>query len=187
MDLSVTCDCGVMIQVKETMCGSVLACECGKSISVPRLSELRRNSGLMPVHISVSDRLLALSMDGLLPMENDCLSCSCPTESFLDCLVECERMFAKKSSYLSYFLQSLLVPWFVITLIRREYDNPEVHGRELVLKTPVRLCESCFSKTTMSKQKCIALLKKNESYGRLLTEYPNANIVWERTLARSKT
>ena len=185
VDLSVTCECGVKTQVNPTMCGSSLMCDCGKAIQVPRLSELRRNSGLTSVRIRVSDKLHAMAIDGLLPTDAECVSCGCPTMTFLGCSIECERMFANKPSYASYFLQFLFATIWILSATKREYDNPEVHGRELVVKTPMRLCDSCISKTTLNRQMCVTLLQKNQLYAKLLSEYPNANVVWDTTVTRS--
>ncbi len=185
MGLSVTCDCGAKTQVNPTLCGSAVACDCGKMVSVPSLSELRRISGLASVPIGVSDRLFALYVDGLLPTESECVSCGCPTKEYLGCMVECERMFATKPSYLSYFLQSLFAPLWILATIRREYDNAEVHGRELIVKTPVRLCGECFSKSKMSPRICRELLQKSDLYAKLLSAYPDAILVWETALSSS--
>ncbi len=185
MDLSVTCECGVKTQVTPTMCGSSVACDCGKAIQIPRLSELRRNSGLTPVIVDVADKLQAMLVDGLLPTEVDCVSCGSPTNLYLACEIECERMFAKKSSYASYFLQFWLAPIWILAATKREYDNPEVHGRELVVKTPMRICETCFSKINLNRETCIGFMRTNELYAKLLSRYPNAMVVWETALRRS--
>ncbi len=185
MDLSVTCECGLKTQVTPTMCGNSVACDCGKAIQIPRLSELRRNAGLTPVMVGVADKLQAMLVDGLLPAEVDCVSCGSPTNLYLTCEIECERMFAKKPSYASYFLQFLFAPVWILGATKREYDNPEVHGRELVVKTPIRICETCFSKINLNRETCIRFMLSNELYAKLLARYPNAMVVWETTLRRS--
>lgn len=88
-------------------------------------------------------------------------------------------------SFLSYFLQSLVLNWFIVTLIKREYDNPEVHGRELVLKTPLRFCRDRWSARNMDRQVCVEYLRKNDLYSRLLDDYPHASIVWAQSLSKS--
>lgn len=195
MDLSVTCECGVKTQVTPTMCGSTVVCDCGKSFEIPRLRELRRTSGTKPDIVGVADQLHVMFVDGLLPTESECVSCGCSCDTHLDCLIECERMYAKKQSYASYFLrcilQCILAPFlcilFLSTLLltKREYDDVEVLGRELLVRTPIRLCTNCFSKTKMTRKICHGLLQKNERYAKLLSEYPSSVVVWDAALSRS--
>lgn len=173
------------MQVTQSMCGSQVSCRCGRKIMVPRLSELRSNAGLSPNRVSAADKLLAFSLEGKLPLERECLGCGGVTDTFLGCLVECEQTYAKGISFFSYFFQCLLVPWFVVALIKRDYDNPEVHGRELVLKTPLRLCQACMLAQKMERQTCLRYLRKNELYAGLLADYPDANIVWDPALSKS--
>jgi hypothetical protein len=173
------------MKVTQSMCGSQISCGCGRKTMVPRLSELRRNAGLSPSRISPADKLLALSLERELPLESDCMRCGGITQTFLGCLVECEQTYAKRISFFSYFLQCLLVPWFVVTLVKRDYDNPEVHGRELVLKTPLRLCLDCWSTQKMDRLTCPQFLRKSELYASLLADYPEANIVWDPALSKS--
>jgi hypothetical protein len=187
MDLSVTCECGLKNTVTPTMCGSDITCDCGKTILIPRLSELRRNAGLAPVNISVADHLVALAARGELPTETVCVSCSRSTNMYLALEVECERTFAKKMSAAYYFLTSFFSPLYLLVFLKREYDNPEVHGRELVVRTPIRICEVCAAKTRLDRETCRNLMSKNNLYAKLLTRYPNASIAWDDALKCSST
>ena len=179
MDLSVTCECGSRLAVSPSMAGQVAVCTCGKSVQVPRLSELRRAVGLDAFEVSISDRLHAMSRDGRLPVERECVACGKPTQERLECSVECERPYAKGPSFWKSFFVMLLGPIWAMAAMKRDYDATEVHGNELVIRTPIRICRSCFESGSFSKRRCVELLRKTGHYARLLDAYPKADVHWK--------
>ncbi len=178
MDFSVTCECGSSVPVSASMCGTMVTCACGANISVPKLSELRRNAGLRAFEVSVSDRLMAMNLEGRLPVESECAVCGIPTNESLECSIECERPFAKAPGFWRAFFLMLFAPIWAFAAIGRDYGNPEVHGNELVIDAPIRICRSCFQAYGISKQRCLELLRKTECYDQLLQAYPKAQIQW---------
>ena len=183
MTYTITCECGKQIPVTAPMCGQDTICSCGQSISVPNLSELRRKSGLAAFEVSVQDRLIGLRRTGKLPLESECINCGRPTEQFLQCHVECERPFVKGPGFWQTFFLLLISPFWAMAAIHRDNKNPEVLGEELVVHTPIRICESCFNAEHLSIRRCKELLRKTMLYGELLDAYPKAKTEYSSQLS----
>lgn len=89
MEYPVSCICGITIHVPEGAAGTQARCSCGRSVAVPRLSELRelaRRSPEFP-ELMIEDLL----KEGRLPVDSACLRCGEETDTIYFVLADCER------------------------------------------------------------------------------------------------
>jgi len=63
-------------------------------------------------------------------------------------------------------------PVWVLGMLNREYRNPEVYGRELVVNTPLPLRPECTADTRNRNRDLRELLCCVSLYEQLLLEYP---------------
>jgi hypothetical protein len=182
MGFSVACECGNRLPVAPAMCGSTATCACGRRLQLPSLSELRVAAGLSAFEVSIRDRVKALGLEGRLPTERGCVVCARQTRHSMECLVECERPWVKAPGFGKAFLLFLFSPILAVAQLKQELEDHEVHGRESVVRTPIRICQPCFESARVSKRRCLELLRKTELYGQLLDAYPKAAIHWETQL-----
>jgi hypothetical protein len=91
MKISIPCECGESVAVTEGDAGGRLTCRCGRTVAVPSLRELRRQSG-MPQKEPEPDLVVeALLIAGKLPEEQECVLCSEVTSGCVTCFVEIEK------------------------------------------------------------------------------------------------
>jgi hypothetical protein len=179
MDFSIGCSCGRTIAVTAAQAGSEVRCNCGQVNAVPLLSELRRSIGQSKYNLGIIDRIRQQVADGVLPAGNLCARCGAETSDALPLLVECERTWSHGGGFWRHFSLFLLGPIWFWGLLRRDYNNPEVFGRESVVELPLRMCQSCQTtvRQTGSTAAKVRLLQKVPLFEELLREYPQARIV----------
>jgi hypothetical protein len=171
LELFVTCSCGQKIAVTQSQCGDTINCKCGNDLLVPQLTKLRKLSGYAEFEVNIVDKLNKLKSDNALPLERDCVSCGILTNNTIECLVQCETLSVSEKGYLSGLIWNLFRPTAFMAYGRPE---PEVHGRDISVSVPVRLCEKCAKQFKKSKKTRIALLNKSEIYKELFDSYPQA-------------
>ncbi len=176
MDFAIKCACGERIKVIASQAGSELKCICGKIQTVPSLSELRRSAGQTAFDVSVTEKLQQLYFDGKLPLELNCVRCGSATRETLNFKVECQRPMVRGNGYWKTFFLMLFAPWIAMKQIHDDYRNPEVIGRELIIRTPIRMCSQCASQIDTVGKETKELLRRTSLYQELLTEYPQARI-----------
>jgi hypothetical protein len=140
------------------------------------LSELRRQAGQARYEVDIAAKLQQMFADGELPAESDCVGCGVKTENVLRCSVECERTWTRGGGgFWKTFFLGFFVPW---QYLRQDYGNPEVVGRELVVQTPIRYCDSCWYAMGKKprKRQVVDLLRAVPMYNQLLLEYPSADV-----------
>lgn len=175
---SVACDCGRVLPVTASMCGQIIHCTCGATVTVPRLSELRRAAGLEGLSLGVINRIRTLYADGLLPTELNCVICDRRTDSTIEYCIECERPRAKGPGAVGHFflvvLFAIIFPVWVLIRLRRKYWNPEIIGEEIVVNAPLRICHDCAASTKLSQGKLRSLYLQSKTYRPVLEKYPAA-------------
>ncbi len=97
MTFSLSCECGKNIAVLATAAGSEVACECGRSQSVPPLSVLRASTGRGEYETSTIDTIHRMISSGELPVGGECAISGMPTSDTAIIRVECERAWVKSS------------------------------------------------------------------------------------------
>src|SRR4051794_16324294 len=165
MAYSVRCECGKTHPVSAAHCGTTWACTCGRTITVPSLSQLRAEAG----EFSASPEMIIESMliARELPQESACVECHAPTEGIATFTVICEQVGARRSAegcsravYYVLFLAFLMIGWFVYW--RRGPGNAEMVGRSVAFRLPLRLCPVCQRSGLMRDPK--ALLRRVPVY-----------------------
>jgi hypothetical protein len=174
VDFQVNCACGKPHTVQAGNAGSVLPCPCGRQVTVPNLSELRRRHGLTPYDanpVLVIERLLAA---GELPEESACIRCGVASETVTRIIVECEKKWVRRYDEFRWYY--LFMPWIVL-VAWYIHQRPEVRefGKDVVLTLPLRLCEHCRAE---ARRPAVVktFLRLVPVYGRLLDRYPDAKV-----------
>jgi hypothetical protein len=140
MEYPIRCDCGQLVSVPEAAAGSSVTCPCGRDLAVPSLSELKRQVGFAaykpPPQVIIQHLLAA----GELPPPA-CLGCGSNAGRTINTVAECERAWTKGTGIPGWipFLFFLPFGWIVLRVRRGE----TVHGEDLIVPVPVRLCPSC--------------------------------------------
>jgi hypothetical protein len=97
MDFRINCECGKRIFVTTGSAGGTVRCECGRTVTVPLLSELRRQNGLPAYQVNPARVIEQMLAAGELPRVGPCARCGNPTDEVLDAVAECETSWAGQS------------------------------------------------------------------------------------------
>ncbi|MFH1921471.1 MAG: hypothetical protein ABIP48_16520 [Planctomycetota bacterium] len=160
------------MSVPAAAAGDKVFCQCGAAVVVPKLSELRRSAGKGAYETSTVDAIAAMLRDGPLPWGNVCAHSEFPTEDVFDVSVQCESCYSQDRGG---GWVAVLAGALAGGMVRQEL---ETHGRELVVYTPIRLCEKFHARFRKAGQRRLRRLLRTVSvYGRLLDEYPYAQIL----------
>ena len=179
--LYLDCICTKRILVTPSLCGGDVRCDCGKTVSVPKLSELRRLNGVSHENLSPLQRLQKLDDHGELLTDFTCAVCRTRRGDLHDCWVQCEALVAKGPGLLGTIAYICMLPFFtlgsgVALLLSRnsEYDNPEIHGRDTAVIVAVPVCAECERGFRKSDRRRRAALRAIGAYSDLLNAYPDA-------------
>lgn len=195
--LYVDCCCTKRLSVKPSHCGESIECACGRSVAVPKLSELRRLCGVGELNLSAIERLRSMDRQGLILTDATCSGCRMRRGQLLDCLIQCESRVTEEPSRLALFDCILgivgALPFFSLFTIARSFnsqysnnDDLKVHGRDTSIIVSVPVCTECESGFCKSNQKRITALRTIRAYDELLKAYPDATTqYWERETPRA--
>ena len=168
----VPCGCGNVVEVPLAAAGTTVPCRCGEGVEVPSLARLKASVGQEAV--SADFELEQLIGAGRLPLEHDCVECGRRTGHTVTVVVECERKVeAKDVSRGQRWVMFLLFGWLGYFLVRQTYRPG--HGKDLIFRLPVRLCEPCSGLLT-SRPSILDAFRRTPVYARLLEKYPYARI-----------
>jgi hypothetical protein len=147
-------------------------------VKIPKLSELKRLSGQHVEPIAgIADYLRTMYLDKQLPPDTHCICCKVKTEKTLDCWVECERTYDRSGKpWAMTLLFVVSLPLWLLARVQQGLSKPEVNGRELVVRTPLPICENCQSSTSRTEANIRQLLRSVEIYRQLLERYPLARV-----------
>jgi hypothetical protein len=177
MEFKLDCPCGAKIRVTTADAGGMKRCRCGHDHVVPSLSELRRQAGHERYEVKIVDKVRRMVSDGTLPGSSNCAKCGANTSVILDLSIECERPYTKGRGFWSTVFLGMFAPVWVLVALLRDYNNPEVHGCDLVVDTPIPLWPYCASSTHKQTKLLRELIRTVPLYEQLLQEYPNAAII----------
>jgi hypothetical protein len=162
--------------VGEGAAGVKFPCDCGRTVKVPSLKDLRLAAGLTPYNLSPEVVIESLLLSGGLPLGNHCAGCGAKTDDVVHVVVECERAIVRRRggpSWLLVLLSLLVSPWIWV-FARREREERE-YGRDKIYRLPLRVCPGCRP----GLRDVAALeqaLQKVPEYDDLLAKYPAARI-----------
>jgi hypothetical protein len=171
----VHCDCGASVPVAQSAAGGQVSCRCGRTIDVPRLSELRRQAGQEAYAISPIDQIRAMLNSKQPPPGCECAYSHVITNDVMTFTIVCERPYATGgySWWWLFWMAIISLPAFYIA--RREAG--EVQGRELIVRVPLRIAAHCQPEVRRQPGWHLKnLLYTVPLYARLLDEYPNAEV-----------
>jgi hypothetical protein len=144
MEFRINCECGKRIFVTTGSAGGTVRCECGRTVTVPLLSELRRQAGLPAYQMNPAEVIEQMLAAGELPPVQPCARCSNPTDEVLNAVAECESSWAGQSarpgdSAIGY----IVVAAVPIPVALVDVEEGEAKGGELTVPIPVRMCRGC--------------------------------------------
>jgi hypothetical protein len=178
MTFHYTCECGYALPIAASSAGAVVPCRCGRQVKIPKLSELKRLSGQQVEPIAgIADYLRTMYLNKELPPDAHCVICQANTSDTLECWVECERTWdrtGKQWGMAMLFVAS--IPLWVLSRVLGGARKHEVDGRELVVRTPLPICENCLHTTPRSEANIRQLLLGVDIYRQLLERYPVARV-----------
>jgi len=185
MSYSIDCSCGKNIEVSSSQAGSEIVCSCGKPLTVPRLSELRKSVGLGAYETGIVDTINRMITQGELPGENICAYSGMPTTDVLIVIIQYEQRFRKTEDSEVTAVTILLgffIPfwWFfkLFSMIGAGRIRTDDLGRDSEVKVPLRVCKEFHKKLARgwSRNAVRKMLKAVPIYNQLLDEYPKSVI-----------
>lgn len=182
MSIQAMCDsCGSVQPIDFANAGATIPCQCGEQLKVPKLSELKRLLGhhIEPI-AGIADQLRTMYLDKQLPPDTHCMFCQAKTAETLECWVECERSRVDSSGSWETAMGALQL--FIspieglIRLWARKNESGEAYGNDLVVRTPLPICENCLHKTSRRPAHIRGFLRSVALYRQLLDTYPGAQV-----------
>ena len=156
MDFIVSCQCGRQEQVFEGSAGARLICECGRTIDVPNLAQLRASAGLPPIEPSLDEQVRTLLASGELPPAQ-CIGCGGSGDR-ISYNAECETAYIEGTGGISTASAMILGLAFGWIVFLSENRGGRMRGRDTYIPVPVRVCAHC--RTTLLRRPYKALLNK---------------------------
>jgi hypothetical protein len=169
MNYEVRCECGKAHAVTGADAGASLACACGRTVEVPPLHQLRAAAGQLAAAPEML--LTSLLVNRELPDGADCTECGRPTDGVVWADVACER--AEVLPGRSVPVGCLPIGFGILVFYRRT-RAPEVRGRNVGFRVPVRCCHGCAPALTGAA--LVAALRRHPACAGVLDKYPHARI-----------
>jgi hypothetical protein len=172
--LYVECECTNKRPVTPAQCGTTIQCLCGRTINVPRLSEVRRNCGQS--NLSTIERMRQMIHDNELPSDPLCSVCRSKNGAVIQCTVQCETYSVAGPGYWGAFFGMLFSPLqlFFGSTSWLGYRNAEVHGRNTAVTVPISVCDQCDRRFRKSDSERKLAMRGTTLYASLLDDYPDA-------------
>lgn len=174
MNLFVTCECGQKKEIIPANCGSSVNCICGKTIDVPRLSDVRRSCGQTPYATTIIERLHSMSRSNELPPTDRCCCCQSIAIENVSCIVQCESHAISGPGFWKTCVMIVLSPSWILSMLLSSFGTPEVHGRATAIRLPLPVCGLCKKKVLASDAERKKALRNIPLYEELLLKYPDA-------------
>ena len=183
MNYIAPCECGRNVTVGATQAGSTVLCECGCSLTVPSLSELRASAGQTTYAVSTLGRIRRMIRDGELPCGDLCTLSGRRTKDTFVLRVECERVWTRGSQsdcmdraffgFLFFGWLGAIIGW------GKEERRPQELGRKTTIEVPLRVCSEFHGRLARKRRQRYLknLLRQVPVYAALLDEYPQAVVL----------
>ena len=176
MKYEVRCACGKAFAVAGGDAGATLRCDCGRTVDVPPLHELRIAAG--EEVLSPAVRLESLLLAGKLPGTRECVGCFRETKGIVRVSIECERGISLPEGASRdptpppgclLGLLAALIP----APAEKEGPLTQHFGQDVAFIVPLPICESCRNELVDPRALSVALRHIPE-YAALLGAYPHA-------------
>ncbi len=183
MSYKVHCECGKPHEVTGADAGASLRCDCGRTIEVPPLHQLRTAAG--EEVLSPAVRIETLLLEGKLPGTRECVSCFRDTGGLVRIAVECERGTMKddnssRDGVAAGCLFGLLVGGLpgLYGANRMMQGGPGITtkqvGQDVEFTVPLPVCEVCQHELNDAALR--VALRHIPEYAALLDQYPDARV-----------
>src|SRR5262249_30321131 len=161
--------------------GRQIECRCGRTVRVPRLSDLRRAKGMDGGETNARDTIARMIREGTLPWGSCCAVTAMPTNDVMMFDVECQRSYVKGArgrdwgitlSVLGFFF-CLPVAIFMWLLGRDLYTSQVKRvGRDVTVPIPLRVSKEAQGsvRAWSSQTRLRNILRSVPIYERLLEE-----------------
>ena len=171
----VRCSCGEDLPVATSAAGRDVACHCGQTVKVPRLSELRRLAGQPAFEVRARDRVRQLLLDGGLPPDPICRITQRPTADMVYVTVVCE--VPRATGGFNWWWLIVLGLYSLPLYYLASRDEPQMHGSETVFRLPIPIATECQAQVrNFTAGQLYQLLLTVPLYAQLLSEYPQARV-----------
>lgn len=172
---TVRCECGSEQPVKPTAAGGCVACRCGRSVKVPRLSELRRRAGQQAFSLGPLGSIQRSLADRQPPPGCLCAYSHVATNDVMMLTIVLEKPYT--TGGYSWWWLLLIGLWSIPLYIIASRESGEVQGQELLVRVPLRI----VAHHQQEVRKLPAWQLKNlistvPLYASLLDEYPAAEV-----------
>ena len=192
MEFQVPCQCGQSLAVTANDAGTTKTCDCGRLISIPRLSLLREMSGLSAYETCPADEIRRMVAEGTWHLTDACCHCGAGTDevAYLHC--DCEHtsqeggeMWDPEAHWVVRIVRFFCLTVFyalafqfargsaVIRQAMSAEESGPVHGRDVSCTVRFRLCDSC-QKEMLSQRGARRFADTVPAFQRLLKKYPDA-------------
>ena len=176
-DYSVSCECGTRVSVTARQAGSTVGCTCGRTITIPLLSALRRSAGQSTK--TTIELIEEMIRTGELPTEKVCPLSGRHADETIAFHIQCERSWVRGGEptdlgkILAYYI---LFGWIGALIASRKMQTREEFGRDTFVTVPVRISSEVRAKIFRTRRQKIlkSFLHHLPVYQRLLREYPDA-------------
>lgn len=183
MDYFVECLCGKQSPVNPALAGSTILCDCGRTVTVPRLSALRQAAGQGAFEAGIVDTVRRGIATGELPSIRQCALTGEVTDDTVEVLVVCERKWLRgpgKRRWAFAILTVLFLPfwplWILLSWALLDEKREEL-GRNTVVRLPLRVRgDQRVQVMRLSQRRLRRLLRMEPVYAKLLEEYPGATM-----------
>ena len=171
----VRCSCGLELPVATSAAGGEATCHCGKTVKVPRLSELKRQAGEAAFDVPARDRIRHLLLHGGLPPDPICRFTQRTTSDVVHITVVCE--VPRTSGGFNWWWLLVIGLYSLPLYFLASRQEPEVVGNETVFRLPVPVAADRQAQVRdFSESQLYQLLGTVPLYAQLLSEYPQARV-----------
>ncbi len=158
-----------------------ITCQCGRMVSVPTLSQLRKQSGQDPYARSSPEIIEGMIVNGEGPHGDLCTICGGQTldEVLLHIQYESKWVRGTEEDKIPRVLLFWLLFGWIGALIgfSKISRKHEVLGRDSIVEAPLRVHKGCqYALTLASQSQLKKLLCKVPIYAKLIEEYPSSVI-----------
>jgi len=177
MEYELECECGRKMTVRETAAGLKEQCQCGRTVVVPSLHELRLRAGIGEPSLTPEKVVETLLLAGRLPEDRHCVLCGVTTDGVICCTTECERAYVQSGEppWWMYLLSFVTFGWMGAVMVHVTKKDDREWGRDRVFPLPLRICPGCLPQL-VGMPALKAALSQVPVYARLLEKYPHARI-----------
>jgi hypothetical protein len=187
LQVRLPCECGNKVTVRAADAGGAVLCKCGRSVAVPRLSQLRVLAGADAYVTNPVGAIRKSQQEKSdLTEPRKCVLCGAIKPNLYQCTAICEQSHVKRgddgtSSIWHWLLLPLVVN--ILMSFHRKPAYAESRGHDVDVTFILPVCDECELSNGKATRPSVAKKIMNEVplYRELLAFYPNLTLRIERT------